>query len=85
VIAAARARYLHCPAFLRLSIVCRQNDVQAFPAANWGPRFWQLLMQILTSQPAASAGRAATKDSPKMRIVDKIASDKRHDMDISPK
>jgi hypothetical protein len=83
--AAARARYLHCPAFFRLSIVCRQKEVQAFPAANWGPRFWQLLMQTLTSHLAASPGRAETKDSPEMRIVDKIATEKRRDMDISPK
>jgi hypothetical protein len=29
----ARACYLHCPAFLSLSIFCRQNDVQAFPVS----------------------------------------------------
>jgi hypothetical protein len=70
---------------LRLSIVCKHVDVQAFPAANAGPRFWQLLMQILTSQPAASAGRAETKDSPQTSTVEKIASDKRRDIAPSRK
>ena len=47
--------YLHCPAFLRLSIVCRHPEVQAFPAANCGPRFWHALVQALTSQLTAAA------------------------------
>jgi hypothetical protein len=34
--------FLHCPFFFCCSIVCRQNDVQPFPAANWGPRACRL-------------------------------------------
>jgi hypothetical protein len=47
--------------------------------------FEQAFMQALTSQLAASADGAKAMDSPKTRIVDKIATEKRRDMDISPK
>ena len=55
--------YLHCPAFLRLSIVCRHPEVQAFPAANCGPRFWHALVQALTSQLTAAARADGADDS----------------------
>ena len=54
---------LHCPAFLRLSIVCRHPEVQAFPAANCGPRFWHALVQALTSQLTAAARADGADDS----------------------
>jgi hypothetical protein len=61
-----RGDYLHCPFFLRSSIVCRQNETQPCPAPNWGPAFWHLLIQTLASQltPAASTGGEDTIEIP---------------------
>jgi hypothetical protein len=52
------ADYLHCPFFLRSSIVCMHHDVQPCPAPPWGWFFWHILIQALASQLAASAGGA---------------------------
>jgi hypothetical protein len=57
--------YLHCPFFLRSSIVIARFELQTRPAPPWGFRFWHMLIQAFKSQLTASAGdgaNAAVKD-----------------------
>jgi hypothetical protein len=59
--------------------------VQPCPAPYWGFRFWHALIQVLTSQLTASAGRGAKKiDSPQTTAADINASDNRRIMDDLP-
>jgi hypothetical protein len=54
--------YLHCPLFLRLSIVCKQFDAHIQPGV--AHFFEQTFMQALTSQLTASADGAKATESP---------------------
>jgi hypothetical protein len=71
---------LHCPPFLRLSIVCKQFDAHIQPAV--AHFFEQALMQAFTSQLTANAdGAKATERN----TADKIAIERRLSMDDSSK
>ena len=73
--------HLHCPLFLRLSIVCKQFEAHIQPGV--GHFFEQAFMQALTSQLAARAGGAKPIEAPYTNIADRKASDRLRDMDVS--
>jgi hypothetical protein len=54
--------YLHCPFFLRSSIVCKHHDEQ--PQPDVAHFFEQAFMQALASQFAASAVGAKATENP---------------------
>jgi hypothetical protein len=82
-IARSAPDYLHCPFFLRSSIVMAQFELQTRPAPPWGFRFWHVLIQAFRSQLTASAG-GANMTGPQTSAANMNASDNRRVMDGLP-
>jgi hypothetical protein len=76
-----QAYFLHCPLFLRSCIVIWHHELQPVRAVPAFPLL-QMLIQVLTSQLAASVGGANAKDSPQTSSMDSNAR-KTRDMNTS--
>jgi hypothetical protein len=83
-IARSAPDYLHCPFFLRSSIVIAQFELQTRPAPPWGFRFWHMLIQAFKSQLTAASAGGANMTGPQTSAANMNASDNRRVMDDLP-